>query len=154
VITWMEDGLVDLLRMSWFTGWFLPGALGLIAGSARAMAKPGGPTIYAIIFRRPTVPRSDRAIGFDLMFAALGSQLGFVAVKAASGVPVRDIPFAGIWLALLLTVLAIPAIRIWGWEHIDPNDTTSDIQLREDRGVAWPNVIGTILLILIYNINT
>jgi hypothetical protein len=113
------------------------------------MARPGGPTPYSILLKWPELSRSDRAFGFDLLLAGLGAQLGFLALRVRQGSTARELDFRGLWLTLVLAVLLIPFIRIFGHER-----RGRKLVLRQDLGVALPNLVGIVVLIYIYNVNT
>ncbi len=146
VITWLEDGTLHLLTMSWFAGWGVPAVLAAIGASWKAMAKPKGPTPYGVIFKWPTVPPEDRAFGFDLLIGALGLQLGFLALEAARDTQISHARFGGLSLVLIATIALIPFERFFGYEK-----KGNKVHLKQDLGVALPNILGILVLIVVYN---
>jgi hypothetical protein len=149
VLQWCEEWITDQLGHTWVTGVVVPAILVIIGAAWKAMARPGGPTPYSVLLKWPELPRSDRAFGFDLLLAGLGAQLGFLALRVAQGSTARQLDFRGLWLTLILTVLFIPFIRIFGHELKGRKQV-----LRQDLGVALPNLVGIVVLIYIYNANT
>jgi hypothetical protein len=155
MLPWLEgrlqscnEGLLHLLTLNWFVAWGIPLTLAVINGGWRAMAKPNGP-LLGVILNVPSLARADRAIGFDLIFAGLGSQLGFMAVTALDGGESPEANFTGFWVTIVVAALLVPFVRVFGYER-----TSNRFRLRQEWGVALPNLIGTIVLIVVYNANT
>jgi hypothetical protein len=146
---WCEGWVTDQLAHTWVSGVGVPVVLIVIGAAWKAMARPGGPTPYSILLKWPELPTSDRAFGFDLMLAGLGAQLGFLALRIGQGSTARQLDFRGLWLTLVLTILLIPFIRIFGYERRGRKQV-----LRQDLGVALPNLVGIVVLIYVYNANT
>jgi hypothetical protein len=146
---WCEGWITDQLGHTWVSGIGIPVILIIIGAAWKAMARPGGPTPYSILLKWPELPKADRAFGFDLLLAALGAQLGFLALRIGQGRTAPRLDFRGFWLTLVLTILFIPFIRIFGHERRGRKHT-----LRQDLGVALPNIVGIVVLIYIYNANT
>lgn len=114
------------------------------------MSREGGPTLYSLAFKRDMVPREDRAVGFDLLFAALASQLGFMAQAAKAR---TAMPLAGAYVTIVALVVLWLVIRFRGYEDVQPLGSQPPRALRLDIGVTIPNYIGIVILILVYNWN-
>jgi hypothetical protein len=155
-LSWPEDlwqsceaWITSQLGQTWISGIGVPMVLIVVGAAWKAMARPGGPTPYSILLRWPKLPNSDRAFGFDLLFAGLGVQLGFLALRIGQGYTARQLDFRGFWVTLVLTVLLIPFIRVFGYERKGRKQ-----ELRQDLGVALPNLAGMVVLIYTYNAYT
>lgn len=148
MVQWCNQGLLHLLTLNWFDAWGIPLILAVTSGAWRAMAKPGGP-LMGVILNVPSLPRTDRAIGFDLIFAGLGSQLGFMAVTALNGGNAAETNFTGFWATIVAAGLLVPFVRVFGYKR-----KSGSKQLEQEWGVALPNLIGIIVLIVVYNANT
>jgi hypothetical protein len=144
-----EGWIASQLGHTWVSGIGVPVILIVIGAAWKAMARPGGPTPYSVLLKWPELPRQDRAFGFDLLLAALGAQLGFLALRIRQGSTAHQLDFRGLCVTLLLTILLIPFIRIFGYERRGRRQV-----LRQDLGVALPNLTGMVVLIYIYNANT
>ena len=134
--------------MSWFAGWGLPAVLAMLAGSFRAMSRQDGP-LLALLLDRPQLPPEDRAFGLDLIFAAVGLQLGFMALKAIEADRYTELDYRGLWVTIGIAVITVPWVRLYGYEQVG-----GQVRLRQRYGVAVPNVVGFFLLAWAYNLNT
>jgi hypothetical protein len=148
VLHWVERSLFDLLNMKWFAGWGLPAVLAVLAGSFRAMSREDGP-LLALLLDRPNLPPEDRAFGLDLIFAAVGLQLGFIALKAIEAHSYKELDYRGFWVTIGVAVITVPWIRMNGYQQAG-----GQVQLRQRNGVAVPNIVGFFLLAWVYNLNT
>lgn len=147
--------LLHWLQQPYVTGAVLPLSLTGAVALWKASSKPLGP--------RP----DDRALGFDLLFAAVGSEFSYMTTTALLPMPegvhseilawasdlnitLIDKSDLGTWLLILLLIasgLLVLAMRFWGYQ---PNGR----DLHEIKGVALPTILGIVLLLSVYAVNT
>jgi hypothetical protein len=157
--------LLEVLKSSWVTAVGIPALLVYVQGAVKAASKPTGPFPPTFFLRPSRVPHNDRALGIDLIFAALGSQVSFLAIQATISPPPPVSPalkhllngvglhvrtaldVSSLLLATCLFFLTIIAFttRLWGHEQ-----TSSD--LREEF-VTLPNMLGFVLLLVVWGVS-
>jgi hypothetical protein len=130
--TMIADGLAALMRQGWFAGILAPL---LIAGAValwKAASRPSG--------WQP----EDKSIGFDLMFAAFGSELALLPTMPQSSVALQ---VADRILIALPVILFFTAAGMWA---IGYARTASGAWEPRRWAVALGNVLGLILLAAVY----
>jgi hypothetical protein len=116
----------------------IPLLLALLAGGWRLLARPGHPT------------REDALFGFDLLVAAFGVQLAFLATDAMTPGESPELTFQramDVVMALgILGAMYVSAIlmRIRGYDH---NNVPTDYGLR------FSNISGFVILVITFLVN-
>jgi hypothetical protein len=158
----LKDWALELLKNPTATGLFIPLLITFATAAMKAISRKNGPWLWPLIFKRSTIKLEDRALGLDLLFAAIGSQLGFLAVYAAADSQatrenqvlinavdwhVQQLNVALYTLALLLFwILALTLLlRFRGY--------ADNQELLEDFGVGVPNAVGLGALFVVYLLN-
>jgi hypothetical protein len=161
----VEELVLDALGNRFFAGVTVPIILTVVISLGKAAARPRGPGPWSMLARPRTskyVRVQDKAVGLDLMAAAIGSQIAFLAAyetltsQANSdnllmvrefGLHIRqlDLSFLLLGLAVLVFVALTITIRHKGYYE---NGT-----MKEDLGCHVPNWFGYGALVLIYGLN-
>lgn len=154
-IDWLDNSLLDQARQpsSAFIGVGIP-ILGAVASMYwRAFIHPDK-KIYDVLFR-PLIGFDgiDKVLVFDLLLAALISDIGFLTVHMREESAAILGALNLMWVLIAMLISGVYFIRKWGYE--EGTGAADELPpLRQDRAIVIPNLVAFWLLVVVYNINT
>jgi hypothetical protein len=159
--------LLGVLQSTWITAVAIPAFLVYMQGALKAASRPKGPFPLAFFLRPSRIRHSDRALGLDLLFAAAGSELSFLASYALRGsAPVIEpktrklfetvgisltdkAQVAYIVLATIMVCLVVVAGMTRWRGHIKTDGDQRDLK---EEFVTAPNMLGILLLLVVWGL--
>ena len=155
-ISWANQSLLHLLEpeRGWVFAWFIPLLIAVVAAYWRVLYRPDGPRVWDVFFRpRRAFKDQDKLIVFDLLLAALVSDLGFLTLHVLRQEPVGG-GLAAFWVLIAAIITGLFYINSWGYEPRKDMEGNTVLVPREDFGIILPNIAGILALVVVYGINT
>jgi hypothetical protein len=145
---------------------WIPALLAYFVNAARAKARRDGPPFFAVLLLPRQVLVMDRAIGHDLLFAAIAEQLGFLGaygvlegpaveintkVEQLFGFSVRQVDLGFIIIGIVVAAIIVLSYTTrWLGHRLDQQHQSYDLK----EGFATiPNVAGFFIMLAIYYLN-
>ena len=125
-------------------------SLVFLVGVWKTGATPGPPSAWDAIARRSRLSLPEKAVGGDLLVAAVGSYFAFFIARHAGSQAEFELDRADLLifpLAGFIAVVMVLVNKVGHERHSEPP------ALKEDWGVTVPNVLGFLAMMVIFIAN-